>query len=178
MPKIPAINANTQKKYRLVSKELGLDFKNAQNLPERFGYGDATKADVVVIEKIDNPNERTIITTFRDALNNVVERVHEYTSHNNPDTRRIYTELSNHGNPNIKGRLVQTRENLDITGKYKVWKKVASEKQYVTYNAQNEPTNVTIAKVTTDERFMNQPKVEEHTLTEYFVPKAWQVDGY
>lgn len=172
MPNIKPINTNIQKKYRLVSKELGIDFKNAQNLPERFGYGDTTKADVVIIEKIDNPDEKTIITTFRDAFNNIVERVHEYTAHNKPDTRRIYSELNNHGNPNIKGRLVQTRENLDITGKYTVWKKIASEKQYVTYNAQNEPTNVTIAKVTTNERFMNQPKVEEHSLTEYYVPKA------
>ena len=125
-----------------------------------------------IIEKIDNPVEKIIITTFRDALNNIVERVHEYTAHNKPDTRRIYSELDNHGNPNIKGRLVQIRENLDITGKHTVWKKIASEKQYVTYNAQNEPTNVTIAKVTTKERFMNEPKVEEHSLTEYYVPKA------
>lgn len=172
MPILTPISTNITKKYRLVSKELGIDFKKAKNLPERFGYGDVKKADVVIIEKIDNPVEKIIITTFRDALNNIVERVHEYTAHNKPDTRRIYSELDNHGNPNIKGRLVQIRENLDITGKHTVWKKIASEKQYVTYNAQNEPTNVTIAKVTTKERFMNEPKVEEHSLTEYYVPKA------
>lgn len=172
MPNILPITSNIQKKYRLVSKEAILDLKTAQNLPERIGFGDAAKADVVIVEKISNPDEKTIITTFRDAFNNIMERVHEYTAHNKPDTHRIYSELENYGNESIKGRLVQTKENLDITGKYQVWKKIASEKQYVKYNAQNEPTNLTIAKVTTKERFLNPSKTEEHSLTEYYVPKA------
>lgn len=159
------------KPYTLVSKETGIDAASGRNLAERISLKDAKTADVVVIAKTDNPEEKKIITTYRDENNNVVEMIFEFIGIKRPEVHRVYTELPDYGDKSIKGRLIQVFSNLDVTNKFKAWKKVASEKQYVS-TKNGEKTHVTIAKVTTPDRNLGETINETHTITEYAVPKA------
>ena len=169
--KIPNITKSI-KPYVLVSKEKGISITPDRNLPELIGLKEPTCADVVVIAKSNNPQQKKIITTYKDKNNKIIERVYSYEGFDIPETHRLYNDLPNHGYKNLNGRLVQVFENLDRSGKYKAWKKISSEKQYVNTNNNNEKTHVTIAKVSTDERFLNPTSVEQHSLKEYYVPKA------
>ncbi len=163
--------SNHIKPYTLVSKETGVDIAARIDLAERISLQEAQTADIVVIAKTDNPEQKKIITTYRDKKNNPVETIFEFIGIEQPEIHRLYKELPNHGYRNLKGRLIQIFENLDITNKYKVWKKVASEKQYV-LNSDKGKTHVTIAKVKTADRNLGETQNETHTLTEYYVPKA------
>lgn len=77
MTKIPTISKNI-KPYVLVSKQKGIDVnsREALYLAERIGLEEAKTVDVVVIAKSDNPEQKKIITTYRDAKNKVVEMIH------------------------------------------------------------------------------------------------------
>lgn len=168
-----------EKPYKLLSKEIGLDVSAVNNLVERIGVQEAKTVDIVTIGNTQNPKQKQIITTFRDEANDIVERVFEYIGYNErPEVHRLYEKMKgifkfDNGSNKITGRLIKTYENLDPSGKYKAWKKIASEKQYVSRACKNDvPNHVTIAKVTTDERFLNATKSEHHSLTEYCVPKA------
>lgn len=163
-----------QKPYTLLTKELGINTKNPKRyFPEMLSLTEPESADVVIIAKSDDLNKKTIITTFRDKNKEMIERVYEYEGMNKPETHRIYKPLSNHGYKYLKGKLIQVFENLDITNKFKVWKKISSEKQYVERDINDNICNVTIAKVTTKERDVRPTTEESHSLTEYFVPSAY-----
>lgn len=166
------ISTNSIKPFKLLSKETGLNPNSGRFFAERLGMDDAHSVDVVVIAKTDNPEQKTTITTFRDAKNKVIEMIHEYEGQKKPETHRLYSELPNYHRINLKGRLVQVFENLDITGRFKAWKKISSEKQYVKYNPEIGPTHLTTAKVSTAERDIRPTSEETHKLTEYYVPKA------
>lgn len=179
LPSINLFKNIKEKPYKLLSKEIGVDIASRERLVEPIGIHDAKVADVVVIGNVANPEQQKIITTFRDSANKIVERVFEFVGYKDkPEVHRVYNEMKgiykfDNGSNCITGRLIRTYENLDASGKYKAWKKVASEKQYVSRGcANNEPNHVTIAKVTTDERFLSDTKTEHHSLTEYCVPKA------
>ncbi|MCM1265739.1 MAG: hypothetical protein NC200_06025 [Candidatus Gastranaerophilales bacterium] len=174
MPTLKGIASSLEhshiKPYTLISKEKGIDASRI-DLAERIGLQEAQTADVVVIAKTDNPEQKKIITTYRDKDNNPVETVLEFIGIEQPEVHRLYKELPNFGYQNLRGRLIQVFENLDITNKYKAWKKVLSEKQYVAKSG-DEKTHVTISRVKTADRNLGETQNETHTLTEYAVPKA------
>lgn len=167
------ISTKAVKPYTLLSKIKGISVDATDRiLPETLSMKKASTVDVVEIGKTTNPEQKIRISTFRDINNNIIEKVHEYEGIEKPETHRLYRELPNHEDYTLKGRLVQIFENLDTTGRFKAWQKVASEKQYVKSSTAKGNTSVTIAKVTTDERTINPVKHEKHSLTEYYVPKA------
>lgn len=92
---------------------------------------------------------------------------------NVPDTHRVFKTLPNYNWGTLTGRLVQVFENLDVTNRVKGWKKVATEKQYSALDYYKRKTRVTIAKVKTNERNLSPAIEESHSLTEYYVPKAF-----
>lgn len=162
------------KPFVLLSKEKGINLDTTrQYFPEMLSMLKAKTADVVEIGKRENPEQKIRITTFRNDKNEIIEMVHEYEGIEKPETHRLYRDLLHYGDITLKGRLVQIFENLDITGRFKAWQKIATEKQYVKSSLETrEKTHVTIAKVSTDERTIKPIVHEHHSLTEYYVPKA------
>lgn len=167
------ISTKAVKPFVLLSKDKGLNIDSLhRNIPEMLSMKKASTVDIVELGKTNNPEQKIRITTFRDDKNNILELVHEYEGIEKPETHRLYRELPNYGDNSLKGRLVQLFENLDITGRFKAWQRVKTEKQYVKTSDAGEKTHLTIAKVTTDERSIQPISHETHRLTEYYVPKA------
>ncbi len=161
------------KPYTLLSKQTNLPLDSVEITAERIGIQDAATADKVVIGKTDNPEQQKIITTFKDKNGKIVERIFEYIGFDLPEIHQIFEELTSCITDDITGRLIQTFENLNKSGKAKIWTKISSEKQFVhTDTFINKKDYVTITRVSTQERNIKPPAVETHSITEYQVPDA------
>ena len=161
------------KPYTLLSKQTNLPLDSLEITAERIGTQNAVTADKIIIGKTDNHEQQKIITTFRDKKGKIVERIFEYHGFELPEIHRVYTELTSLIKKNITGRLIQTFENLNKSGKPKIWAKISSEKQFVhTDYFTDKKDYVTISRVTTSERNIKPPVEEFHSITEYPVPSA------
>jgi hypothetical protein len=164
---------NPIKPFVLLSKRKGMPITPNSDLPERIGHGFASSVDIVEIGEVADPSKKRIVTTFNNRDKKPVEKIFEYIGYDDkPEVHRVYDDLV--GDFVKKGRWVETFENLDVTGKFKAWKKVASQRMYVSKSMYtSKPDWVTIAKVSTDERFLNDTVKEHHSLTEYRVPSTY-----
>lgn len=161
------------KPYTVVSRELNLSPDAPQVTIIGISSQKAATADKVVIAKTDNPEFQKIITTFRDKNGKIIERIFEYKGFNIPEKIRIYRELVSNLKKDVKGRLIQTFENLSPANRSKIWTKISSEKQFVhTDKFWDKADYVTITRVTTTERDIKPPVEEIHSITEYPVPSS------
>ncbi len=165
--------AITPKNYLLESKELNLPADSIKITAEQISSREAATADKVVIAKADNPEQKKIITTFRDKSGKIIEIAFQNIGLDLPEIHKVFTELDNFFRITISGRLIQTFENLSKNNSCPIWAKISTEKQFVhTDYMTDKKAFVTITKVSTQQRDI-KPVIEEmHSITEYPVPYA------
>lgn len=150
-----------KKPYVLLSKETGLNINSDRFFPEQLSLETAKKVDVVVIANRKNLEQQKIITTFRDDKNNILERVFEYKGYDLPTVHKLYKKIEGC----FFSRLIQTFENLSPKNVCSLWQKVSTEKQF--FNKSNNNKTVSIVKVSTKERTLDDVKTEVHSFARY-----------
>ena len=153
-----------KKPFVCLSKEIGLSINSNRIFPQQLSLEKIEKVDVVVIANRKNLDQQKIITTFRDCNNNIIERVFEYNGYNLPTVHKLYKSIESFYD--VSGRLVQVFENLSPKNVCSLWQKVSTEKQFVDKYA-NKVHGLSVVKVSTNERTLNDIKTETHSFYNY-----------
>lgn len=176
------------KPYTLISKQLKIDFKTYAGLPLRLiaDKGIAT-VDEVVVSKTNAPQCKKIITTYRNALGQILERVVENTDPYNPSVEsRIFrhdSKIIKEGpvNKTAKTRytLNQLCKDLFIRAKLKgvnqteikedFWTKKETVTDFVLSYLRKKQKHLT-RTVTRKAPGISVRRRELHTITQYPVP--------
>lgn len=161
------------KPYKLVSREIGLDF-NSRKFPELLFHDEATSVDIVVIASTKNPEKTKTITTFKDKEGNILERAFESIGFNLPEKRQVYKNLKESDKNNDK-KIIQIYENLNQNNGLKVWQKIETSRVFKHRDC-GKVWLANVIKVFTPERTIREAKKETHFFASYY-PKSMSNGG-